>query len=73
MRKNGLVEVSTEDKLYDPNFHQAVQTVPSEDVEVATVKEEFIKGYELNGRLLRPSMVSVFMPEISGKKQKISL
>ena len=70
MRKNGLVEVSTEDKLYDPNFHQAVQTVPSEDVEVATVKEEFIKGYELNGRLLRPSMVSVFMPEISGKKAK---
>jgi len=70
LKKNGLTPISSDDLAYDPNFHQAVQTEASDKVKVATIKEEFIKGYELHGRLLRPSMVSVFLPENSEKKPK---
>ena len=65
LKKHGLKEISCDDSLYDPNLHQAVQTEENDSVDVATINEEFIKGYELNGRLLRPSMVSVFLPQNS--------
>ena len=70
LKKNGLSEVSLKENAYDPNYHQAVQTEVSDEVETPTIKEEFIKGYELNGRLLRPSMVSVFLPGSSEGKPK---
>ena len=55
----GLKPIETKGKKFDPNFHQAVSTQPTEGVEENTVIEEMRKGYTLNGRLLRPAMVSV--------------
>ena len=40
-----------------------IQRIESDDVEEEIVKEEFAKGYTLNGRLLRASMVSVSVPK----------
>ncbi len=62
LRTHGLEVVEAVDKKFDPNFHQAIQRVDSTDHEEEIVKDEFAKGYILNGRLLRPSMVSVFVP-----------
>jgi molecular chaperone GrpE len=50
-------------KKFDPNFHQAVSTKPTKDTEENTVIDEMRKGYTLNGRLLRPAMVSVSTKE----------
>src|SRR5437762_7269966 len=55
----GLKPIEAKGKKFDPNFHQAVSTQPTKDVEENTVIEEMRKGYTLNGRLLRPAMVSV--------------
>jgi molecular chaperone GrpE len=55
----GLKAIEAKGKKFDPNFHQAVSTEASEDVEENTVVKEMRKGYTLNGRLLRPAMVSV--------------
>ena len=55
----GLKPIEAKGKKFDPNFHQAVSTLPTKDVEENTVIEEMRKGYTLNGRLLRPAMVSV--------------
>src|SRR5262245_8864838 len=54
----GLKPIEAKGKPFDPNFHQAVSTQPA-DVEENTVIDEMRKGYTLNGRLLRPAMVSV--------------
>ena len=43
----------------DPNFHQAVATLPSEDVEEGHVMTEVKKGWLLNGKLLREAQVVV--------------
>ena len=55
----GLKPLEVTGKKFDPNFHQAVSTIPTNDVEESTVMDEMRKGYTLNGRLLRPAMVSV--------------
>ncbi|WP_176737110.1 nucleotide exchange factor GrpE [Oligoflexus tunisiensis] len=59
---NGLKAVEAAGKAFDPNFHQAIQRIEGE-VEQETVKDEFQRGYTLNGRLIRPSMVSVLVPK----------
>jgi molecular chaperone GrpE len=55
----GLKPIEAKGKTFDPNFHQAVSTQASKDLEENTVVEEMRKGYTLNGRLLRPAMVTV--------------
>ena len=55
----GLKPIEAKGKAFDPNFHQAVSTQPTNEIEENTVIEEMRKGYLLNGRLLRPAMVSV--------------
>jgi molecular chaperone GrpE len=61
-RKHGLEEVKAAGAAFDPNVHQAIQRIDSPDVTTETVGSEFARGYTLNGRLLRPAMVSVLMP-----------
>lgn len=51
------VNPSVEDK-FDPNLHQAIQTVDSEQ-ETNTVVSVLQKGYSLNDRILRPALVVV--------------
>ena len=55
----GLKPIEAAGQPFDPNFHQAVSTVPTDEVEENTVVDELRRGYTLNGRLLRPAMVSV--------------
>jgi molecular chaperone GrpE len=45
-------------KKFDPNFHQALNEVESEQ-EDGMVINEIQKGYMLNDRLLRPALVSI--------------
>jgi molecular chaperone GrpE len=59
LRKMGLEAVETAGKLFDPNQHQAVQRVETEDAEDQAILDEFQKGYNFKGKLLRPAMVRV--------------
>jgi molecular chaperone GrpE len=44
---------------FDPERHQAVQTVEDTGCACDTVVEVFQRGYEMHGRVLRPAMVVV--------------
>ena len=44
---------------FDPQKHEAVMQVESDELESNAVAEVLQKGYELKGRLLRPAMVKV--------------
>ncbi len=50
---------SSEGTSFDPSYHEAVYKEHSETHESGLIISEVQKGYLLNGRLLRPSMVSV--------------
>lgn len=56
IQKQGVEEVSTLGKPFDPNLQEAVGQEPS-DQPSGVVTQEHMKGYTLNGRLLRPARV----------------
>ena len=58
MQKQGVEEVSSIAKPFDPNLHEAVGQEPSEQPE-GSISKELSKGYTLHGRLLRPARVVV--------------
>lgn len=57
--KQGVEQIEAAGRDFDPNVHEAVLQVESPDHVHNQVVQEFEKGYLLNGRLLRPSRVSV--------------
>ena len=59
LKKQGLEPIDTQGKRFDPNLHQAIERVPTEDAEDQTILGEFQRGYQFKGKLLRPAMVKV--------------
>lgn len=57
--KFALVTVEPKGEKFDPEQHQAITMVDSQDIEPNHVVEVVQKGYLLNGRVLRPAMVIV--------------
>ena len=57
--KFGITEVESEGQKFNPEKHEAVSMQALEGVEAGIVATVFQKGYELNGRLIRPAMVVV--------------
>jgi len=59
LQKQGLQEIKAQGEPFDPSFHEAVGTVNSDEYPDNAVVEEMRKGYSLNNRVLRPTMVMV--------------
>ena len=60
LTSNGVTEIKAEGEKFDPNIHQAVQTVAAEsDDQKDHVTKVLQKGYRLKDRILRPAMVMV--------------
>jgi molecular chaperone GrpE len=59
LQKAGVETVESVGEQFDPNFHEAVSEMADDGVEPGTVIKDLQKGYILNQRLIRPSMVIV--------------
>ncbi len=59
LEKNGVEAISAVGEAFDPEIHHAVQMVASEEHSPQHVVEEYQKGYRLNGKVIRHSMVKV--------------
>ena len=59
VEKFGVLQIDPQGTPFDPNKHQAMSMVESADVPPNSVVAVMMKGYELNGRVLRPAMVMV--------------
>lgn len=57
--KLGLEEIKAEGETFDPNIHEAVMQVPTDEHPEDTVIQEMQKGYKYGEKVLRPAMVSV--------------
>jgi len=58
LEKHGVTMVS-HDEPFDPNIHNAVQSIDSEDVESGQIVQTFQTGYKYKSRPLREAMVVV--------------
>jgi molecular chaperone GrpE len=59
LKKLGMEPIEAKGQPFDPNLHQAVERVHTDEAEDMTVLDEFQKGYNFRGKLLRPAMVKV--------------
>ena len=57
--KFGVSEIESIGKEFDPNCHQAVGMIESQEVPENHVADECLKGYYLHDRIIRPTMVRV--------------
>ena len=57
--KNRIKKIETNEKKFDPNFHQAMTEVEDENKNPGIILNEVQAGYMLGDRLLRPALVSV--------------
>ena len=61
LEDNDIKAVGAEGEPFDPNFHQAIQSVPADDDHPAdTIAQVLQKGYVLADRVIRPAMVAVY-------------
>ena len=59
LQKAGVETVEAVGEQFDPNFHEAVSEMADDGIKPGTVIKDLQKGYILNQRLIRPSMVIV--------------
>lgn len=57
--KAGLKKIEALGKEFDPNYHDAIGQVESDEYPANTVAEELQRGYLLNEKVLRPALVKV--------------
>jgi len=59
LRQNGVEEIKTVGESFDPNEHEAVESVKAETVEAGKIVEEKKSGYTLNGKVIQAAKVVV--------------
>jgi molecular chaperone GrpE len=59
LKKLGVEPISAKGLKFDPHIHHAVEMSETDDVEDHTILEEYQRGYNFRGKLLRPAMVKV--------------
>lgn len=59
LARQGLEPIPAMGEPFDPTVHEAVMIEEGSDQPDETVIEELRKGYKMNGRVLRPSLVKV--------------
>ena len=58
LRRKGLKPIEATNEQFNPQFHEILEEVDGEGPP-GIIVEEVIKGYELNGRVIRPSKVKI--------------
>jgi molecular chaperone GrpE len=59
LETEGLVEITAEGEPLDPALHEVVSYVETDQIPENSVVEEVRRGYTLNGKVIRPSLVVV--------------
>ena len=59
LEKAGVKEIEALGEDFDPNVHNAVMTEETDEYEDGKISKVMQKGYKLNDRVVRPSMVAV--------------
>jgi molecular chaperone GrpE len=63
LRGEGLEEIPAVGELLDPQRHEVVSSTETNDVPENTIVEEVRRGYLLNGKVIRTSLVVVSRPK----------
>lgn len=70
LKEFGLTSIEAKGKKFDPHYHEAALHEETDEFEEGTVMEEFQRGYLLNGRLLKPTVVKVAKKKEVNQEEK---
>lgn len=59
LQNYGITPFQSDGAQFDPNFHDAVESIETADVPEGTILKEFTKGYRSAVRTIRPARVQV--------------
>lgn len=59
LANNGIQSIESMGLKFDPHFHEAVETSPKEGVASGIIIEEFVRGYKMGEKIIRPARVKV--------------
>ena len=59
LKKHGVMPFESHGQVFDPEHHEAISMVPSDEHAEGNVAHEMQKGYRLHGQTIRPSRVAV--------------
>lgn len=59
MAKHGITPINSVGETFDPNLHQAISQMPSQQYAQGVVAIEATTGFVMHGRVIRPSQVVV--------------
>ncbi len=59
LASKNVAQIPAEGEAFDPNLHEAVQQIPSEEIPAMHVAQELETGYQMNDRVVRPAKVIV--------------
>ena len=59
LKKLGLEPIDAKGLVFDPHIHHAVEMVETEEADDHSILDEYQRGYNFRGKLLRPAMVKV--------------
>lgn len=59
LRSEGVMEIETIGTPFDPNVHDAIGFSHQDEIEENIITKEIRKGYMLNNKVLRPSLVLI--------------
>ncbi len=59
LQGRGIEAIEAKEQPFDPHLHEALMQQPSEDHPTGIVLQEFLRGYKMHGRVIRPTKVVV--------------
>lgn len=69
LKSKGVTAIHAQGEMFDPNKHEALLSMESSE-EKNTIIEEFERGYERNGHVLRPCKVKVSKGQLDTEKEE---
>lgn len=73
LQDNGVVPFEVVGKQFDPHMHEAIETEETTDRPEGTIIQEFIRGYKMATRVIRPAKVKVAVAPASSEENKESV
>jgi len=69
LKKSGLSAIEAKGDIFDPNYHEALFKIETDEYPEDTVVEELQKGYMLNKRVIRTAKVKVAKKRVEEKSE----
>ena len=72
LQDHGVAAFDSLGQTFDPHMHEAIETEETTDKPEGTILQEFVRGYKMAHRIVRPAKVKVAIaPSSNGKSENI--